>query len=372
MEGAFRTRSYDIETLEVAVMTVPTVSVLMPVFNCAPFIKSALRSVCNQSLEGELEVIVVDDHSTDGTRELSGSYDDPRVRVFSNSGRKGVGGARNTCLQMSSAPFLVWMDGDDISLPTRVTDHLRFLRRHPEVDVVGSDLVPIDAAGRFCGRPWTPPLLPAAIRWAFLFGVGVINGTTMVRRGVYERFGQYDETLPVGEDNEFWLRTSPSIMMANLPSPLLLYRRHRANTTTVAHHRSVELGAELTRSALSMLIADEVSARAARILRNPRSITREDVLDGSVRKAIDLLGRAAARFDEPPTMTKAEKNEIEGLRAVHHLQLRMALGRGGSWTAAGHGGSGGAVVRAASHIAARRVRARRTMLAAARHQTRPL
>lgn len=301
-------------------MTAPAVSVLMPAFNSGRFIRAAINSVCTQSYE-DLELIVVDDGSEDDTLQIAMEYPDDRVRAYANDSHVGVGATRNRCLSLASGSLIAWMDSDDISLPTRLAEQVAYLYKHASIGVVGTDLIPRDQdTGRY-GNPWTPPLTPAAIRWGFLFGTPVFNGTAMVRREVYATCGNYLEDLPISEDNEFWLRCSTSVAMANLSKVLLVYRRHLGNTTVLAHERSIALSADLTAKALSDLTGVEVTHEAALLLR-PSSHAHDDpVHEAGVSEAVAAFRLARQRFDREVEVSPSEAKELGRLRAVQHVQL---------------------------------------------------
>lgn len=309
-------------------MTAPGVSVLMPAFNSGGFIWAAIESICTQTYE-DLELIVVDDGSKDDTLQIATDYPDDRVRAYANEAHLGVGATRNRCLSLASGSLIAWMDSDDVALPTRLAEQVAYLDQHSSIGVVGTDLIPRDEdTGRY-GRPWTPPLTPAAIRWGFLFGTPVFNGTAMVRRWVYTTCGNYQEDLPISEDNEFWLRCSTSVPMANLSKVLLVYRRHQGNTTVLDHQRSVDLSAGLTAKALKELTGVDVRHRAALLLR-PSSQRHDGLpLGADVTQALGVLRLARERFDTGVEVSPSEATELGHLRAVQHVQLWLAARKRG-------------------------------------------
>lgn len=304
------------------------VSVLIPVHNNVDFITSALRSISNQTMP-DLEIVVVDDGSTDGTAEALSSYKDPRMRVHAHEHQKGVGAARNTAVSLATGDFFAWMDGDDISLPQRLERQLMYFESHPTAQVVGTDLFPVDMKGRLTGRPWMPPQNQMLIKWGYVFGTPMINGTTMARRSVYENEGGYDETLAVGEDNDFWLRRSWNIEMANLHEILLLYRRHPKNTTFIQLEQSATTGARLTKDVIEKLIGGAVDIKLASILRAPLSMTSADIHSGHARAAQALLRLTADRFDLHWSPTPTDKKLLREARSLHALRLWLAASQQG-------------------------------------------
>ena len=341
----------------------PLVSVLMPAHNSGAFISAAVDSILGQTFK-DFELLVLDDASSDQTVELLDGYKDVRVSLHVSESRLGIARSRNRLVKLASAPLLAWMDADDVSLDNRLNSQVDFLSHHPRVAVVGADLCPTDAALRLTGRPWTPPLQAAAIKWQLMFGTPLFNGTTMARGEIYERVGPYDENLPVGEDNDFWARCAPDVVMANLPRVLLLYRKHAGNTTASESQSSVEVGAEISRRALATLLGKEVSLSVARILRHAGEGLRGS--SGSeIEAALHLLKEAESVFDSRGTLSRREQSEIAGLRALQRLRLlRAGQQAGGSnRRSVSFKASPRLVLDAANHVARRHMRSVRERLA---------
>lgn len=303
----------------------PLVSVLMPVRNVAPFISQALHSVCSQPLQ-EMEVVVVDDGSTDETLDTAASFPDDRIRVFSQEGPRGVAAARNRCVSLARGRLFAWMDGDDLSVPDRLLTQATFLHRNPSVDVVGGDVVPLNSENRY-GMPWNPPSSPLVIKWGFLFGTPLVNGTVMARREVYQRGRGYDEDLRVAEDYEFWLRGSNELKMTNLRRIVLLYRRHPTNTTLIEASASVDSSALLSAAALSVLLAEEVSPELSLILRDPRRMQRKDVEDGLPGRAMRVMDLAANRFDSESLVNRRDGWALARTRSMQRTALAASVFR---------------------------------------------
>ena len=125
----------------------PRISVVLPVRNGAAFLEQALESVLSQTLR-ELELIVVDDGSTDRTPEIlaRAAVRDRRVRLLSG-GSSGVVPALNEGCAAAAAPFIARLDADDVALPERLEQQVAVLDAHPEVGLVGGAYFAIDAAG---------------------------------------------------------------------------------------------------------------------------------------------------------------------------------------------------------------------------------
>ncbi len=199
----------------------PRVSVVMGVRDGARWLAEAVDSVLGQTL-ADLELIVVDDGSTDATPDLLTRYRDPRLTVL----RQPAGGlarALNRGLRLASAPLVARLDADDVALPERLARQVAFLDARPEVGLLGSACRAIGPSGDPLDDE-RPPQDDAAIRRALIRRNPFVHSTIVVRRSVIDRAGGYDESLPVAQDYELWMRASGVTRMANLPDVLVLRR----------------------------------------------------------------------------------------------------------------------------------------------------
>ena len=202
-------------------MTTPAVSVLMSVHNGAPWVRDAVESVLAQTAR-DLELIVIDDGSTDATPEILGRVSDPRLRVERQE-RVGLTRSLNRALALATGPLVARLDADDLALPERLACQRAFLDAHPDVGLLGTGAREVDAEGREVGRVH-PPADDAAIRRVLIRRNPFVHSSVMIRRAVLARAGGYDETLPVAQDYDLWLRLGGITRLANLPEPLVVRR----------------------------------------------------------------------------------------------------------------------------------------------------
>jgi glycosyltransferase involved in cell wall biosynthesis len=203
-------------------------TVIIPVFNKAPFLQACLESVSHQTF-GDLEVIVVDDASTDASAGILAAHGDRRFRVLRNDRNLGPGLAAQRAMDEARGEYIIRMDADDVMVPERVASQVAFLDTHPEVDLCGSALSLLDRPDiiRRC------PGEHAAIHAQLLFGVGVFQPTMALRRTAMQRAGlRYQAGWPwYGEDRLFQLEAVQSgLRLANQPEVLLHYREGLQNT----------------------------------------------------------------------------------------------------------------------------------------------
>jgi glycosyltransferase involved in cell wall biosynthesis len=199
----------------------PAVSVLMSVRDGAPWVREAVESVLAQTA-GDLELVVIDDGSVDATPALLAAVGDPRLRV-ERQAAAGLTRALNRAVGLARAPLLARLDADDLALPERLARQRSFLDAHPEVGLLGTAAREVDAAGRLVALV-TPPAGDAAIRRALIRRNPFVHSSVLMRRSAVDAVGGYDESLPVAQDYDLWMRMSRVTRLANLAEPLVIRR----------------------------------------------------------------------------------------------------------------------------------------------------
>ena len=220
-------------------MAAPAVSVLMGVRDGAAWISRAIASVLTQTLT-DLELIVVDDGSTDTTGALLSGVRDPRL-VVERQSPAGLTVALNRALGRARAPLIARLDADDVALPTRLERQRAFLQGHPEVGLLGTAARVVDASGRDV-EIVRPPEGDLAIRRALIRRNPFVHSSVMARRALVSSVGGYDVSFAVAQDYDLWLRLSVITRMANLAEPLVV--RHLVAGRVTAARDDERLRAE--------------------------------------------------------------------------------------------------------------------------------
>ncbi|WP_110186270.1 glycosyltransferase family 2 protein [Pokkaliibacter plantistimulans] len=216
----------------------PKVSVVLPVFNAAPYLNQCIDSILNQTLQN-IELVIVDDGSTDESVDIARSYleKDRRVRLLQNKKNMGLINILNRAPEICQSKYIARMDADDWSVPERLLLQCDYLDANSEIDVVGSWIK------LFGGRNevWHYRAQNDFIKALLLFkNNGMPNNSIVVRRELLEQF-KYDSSYIHVEDAEFWTRVMierPDVRFANLPKVLTHYRIH--NTQVSEKHRDVQ------------------------------------------------------------------------------------------------------------------------------------
>ena len=199
----------------------PAVSVVMAVRNGAAWVAEAIGSVLGQT-DGDHELIVVDDGSTDATADVLAGVADPRLRVIRQDAA-GLTRALNRALGLARAELIARLDADDLALPERLARQRAFLAAHPDVGVLGTAAREVDATGAPAGEV-RPPRDDAAIRRALIRSNPFVHSSVMARRALLAGVGGYDERVAVGQDYDLWMRLAPRTRLANLAEVLVVRR----------------------------------------------------------------------------------------------------------------------------------------------------
>jgi glycosyltransferase involved in cell wall biosynthesis len=179
----------------------------MPAYNAGRYIAKAIESVLAQDYRN-FELIVVDDGSTDSTRDIVEGFKDDRIRYFRRENTKGAASARNLAIRKSKGVFLFNLDADDMIVPDFINKHLREFEKHPDADLIYCDDLIIDEEDkpiRVIKRPeYTNRKL--LIRELFRCGFPIVPFRTCIRKSVFDKIGLFDEDLPVAEDYDMMRR----------------------------------------------------------------------------------------------------------------------------------------------------------------------
>jgi exopolysaccharide biosynthesis WecB/TagA/CpsF family protein len=202
------------------------VTVFMPVYNALPYLPEAVESIRRQSL-ADWCLLVVDDGSTDGSSAYLRGLEDPRICVLRQA-HQGPATASNLAIARCVTPLFARMDADDVAEPTRLEEQLAFLRRHPAVGLLGTQIRPLGAVR--AGRPSCLPTEHGAIMADLLRGRHALcNPTLMGRTELLRQVGGY-RADGVLEDWTMFLNMGCHTELANLDRALLRYRIHAAST----------------------------------------------------------------------------------------------------------------------------------------------
>lgn len=206
----------------------PSVSILMPVYNAEPYLSEAIQSMLNQTY-ADFELIILDDCSTDRSAEVVHTYTDVRIVYHRNEVNSGLANNLNTGLKLAKGKYIARMDGDDISLPHRLQTQVDFLESHPDIDLCSCAMQMFGADNQL----WIRDRDPEQVKITMMFYSAVLHASSVFRKDVFERNNLIynQETFPA-EDYDLWARAAFYCRMVNLPDVMYLYRMHRTQVTS--------------------------------------------------------------------------------------------------------------------------------------------
>jgi len=216
----------------------PRVSAIIGTWNRAPYLVDAIRSILDQTLE-ELELIVADDGSTDGTDAVVSGIDDPRVRYLPGP-HVGISRNLNRALEDARAPVIALLDSDDRSYPTRLEKQLAVLDARPDVATVGHRLLEVDEHE----QPLNPRTTFASgdVNGALMHFNPISNSCAMIRRDAALAVGGFDPSYRCAVDWDLWLRLADTHTIHVLDEALGVRRMHRDNISVSREREQIQAG----------------------------------------------------------------------------------------------------------------------------------
>lgn len=199
----------------------PLVSIVIPVHNGERYIKEAIDSCISQTYQN-IEIVVVDDKSEDGTLDILKEYKD-RVKVIPVEKQNGLGNVINIGIKKSKGKYIARMDSDDVMYPTRIEKQVKHLESNTDVVAVGGQIDIIDSIGNITGHREYGLTDTELKRKMFLFQP-FAHPAVMLRKEAVERVGLYPENIWKVEDVKFFFLLSLEGRFSNLQDTVLKYR----------------------------------------------------------------------------------------------------------------------------------------------------
>ncbi len=217
----------------------PKVSAIMPNYNNGKYIGEAIESVLNQTYKN-LELIVVDDGSTDNSREVISQYKDDRLKLMHIPHNGFPGAVKNCGIKVSKGEYIAFADSDDVWKNEKLEMQVNLLQTEKDVGLVHTDYEEIDICGRLT-EP-SPYKLIATERanrckpsgWYFMeliYGNFIDGPTVLVKREALEKVGLFDPELEIAEDYDLWLKIARQYKIGYVDKILFQHRRHSSNIT---------------------------------------------------------------------------------------------------------------------------------------------
>lgn len=277
-------------------MRAPAVSVIMPVYNAAPYLRATMQSLLGQTF-ADFELLAIDDGSSDGSPAILRSFADPRLRVVTRE-HEGVVRTMNAGLALAQGPLIARADADDVYTPDRLARQVGHLDAHPGLALIGAAVV------RLGRRLVNPPDTPR-IRWTTLYRNPVANMTLVFRRPAALAVGGYPEDHRYVDDYPFVSSVVERFEAANLPDVLASVTVHERSISSTFSAEAIGEADRVRRANLRRLLGGEADVDALFYL-----LAGGPAPPGfRAERVARLLGEVVARFRArsgplPPRVTR--------------------------------------------------------------------
>jgi glycosyltransferase involved in cell wall biosynthesis len=206
-------------------MSTPLVSILIPVYNTAAYLTRAIESILDQQYSS-MEIILINDGSTDASETIIQSFQDPRIRYVAHAKNMGLVYTLNQGIDLSAGKYIARMDGDDVCLPGRIAQQVGYLESHPEVSVLATRVSLINEQDEPIGY-WEADqenISPDQIR-AFLPKDNCLaHPSIMVKAELLKKY-KYRSEQSQAEDYDLWLRmAADGVVIHKLPEVFVQHR----------------------------------------------------------------------------------------------------------------------------------------------------
>lgn len=223
-------------------MTKPLVSVLIPCYNVDQYVEEAINSILTQTYSN-LEIIAINDCSTDKTGDILQELakKDSRITVIDNSQNLKLIQTLNKGIQLCNGEYIARMDADDISLPTRIEKEVDFLERHRDHDIVSTQFYAFRSENPSRKDLNHAPCLDTELRAYLLFRSGICHPAVLIRKRIFTELGlKFESEYLHVEDYALWAKAIYKTKIANLEEPLLLYRVHQYQVSSLNEELQLE------------------------------------------------------------------------------------------------------------------------------------
>ena len=231
----------------------------MPVYNASKFLREAIDSILSQTYT-DLELLIINDGSTDDSEQIIVSYSDPRIRYVKNESNLRLIATLNKGIGLTDTPYIVRMDADDISLPDRIALQVAYMDLHPDVALCGSGF-------RTMGLDDITSIYDEHhddIMYQMLYQCRILHPTIIMRTSMIKPFPMlFDPAFIHAEDYDFFVRLGQRYRLANVAKVLLRYRHHpdsisqkhkeiqKENSNIIRHRQFQTIGYDPTPQQLS-------------------------------------------------------------------------------------------------------------------------
>jgi glycosyltransferase involved in cell wall biosynthesis len=297
------------------------VTVLMPIYNGEKFLQNALDSVLMQQLV-KFELLALNDGSKDDSLKILQSNKDARLKSVSHP-NCGLSSTLNKGIDLVKTPYIARQDQDDLMLPHRLVRQLDFLKRNPNIGMVGT-WAQIFVGGTATNRFHRHPLSPDTLRLKLLFDNPFVHSSVMIRTDVLKKVGGYseDKLRQPPEDFELWSRVSRMVDIANLPEVLTVYREMPNSMSRTESNPFLPKVLKISAENIHMLLRPDFNENACSNLAALYHGQPASAGSLSKRQVSLMLDALIVRISKGGSTSHEFRTEVSRLRS--HFNFRLA------------------------------------------------
>lgn len=199
----------------------PMVSIILPTYNRAHLISRAIRSLLQQTYQ-DFEIVIIDDASTDNTKEVINSFNDPRIRYLNHEINRGLSAARNTGIKASKGEYLAFQDDDDLWTKDKLEKQMHIFDENAKIGVVYSGIIRIKSGKEIYEHPPDNVKKNGYVYKEVFYDLPIYMVTAVIKKSCFDKIGLFDESLPSFEDKDIFIRLSKHFEFRLVDKPLVI------------------------------------------------------------------------------------------------------------------------------------------------------
>lgn len=295
----------------------PKVTVLMSVYNGEKYLREAIESILNQTFR-DFEFIIINDGSSDSSKDIILSYKDSRIRTIDNKQNIGLTKSLNKGLKMAKSEYIARIDADDILIKDCFKEKMEFMAKYPDVAALGNwmEIMDMKSGKSYILKYETDPTI---IKWATIFKSQIAHSSAFFRKRIIDEVGYYNEKYKYAQDFDLWFRISRRYKIMNLSKVLLKYRIHSQRLSDLAdsHKKQKQLVSDIIFNNINYYIDLD---------RGDFEILIRALRSGDILSLRNLLKVRRIYKDLFNSYTKRERpNEIETKKLLPDYQRKRRL-----------------------------------------------
>ena len=195
----------------------PKVSIIIPTYNQSQYLEEAMESVLNQTYQN-IEIIIVDDGSTDNTSEVVKSFDNKIIYIPQKN--KGASSARNAGIKKAQGQYVAFLDSDDMWIKNKLEKQIKFIQNNPEIGLLGTGCYQMVDINKMIYKKIFPAKNEILQKDLIKYNP-FIQSSVIIRKDIFNDIGLYDEKFKESEDYDLWLRIAQKYKVANIQEALV-------------------------------------------------------------------------------------------------------------------------------------------------------